>query len=78
VRWPRKHARTVVPGRAAFRRAGYVGANSKLDFLDAHLGCLFDVWVHEFGQPRGVDGVLVDAVELGLDTTQYCPEHVAR
>ncbi len=36
------------------------------------------MWVHEFGQPRGVDGVLVDGVELGQDSSQHCPDHVAR
>jgi hypothetical protein len=49
-----------------------------LGFLDAPLGCLFDVWVHEFGQPRGVDRVLVDRVKLGQDTAQHRPDHVAR
>jgi hypothetical protein len=36
-----------------------------LGFLGAHLGRLFDVWVHEFGQARGVHRVLVNGVELG-------------
>ncbi len=38
-----------------------------LGFLGAHLGRLFDVRVHQLGEPCGVDRALVDRVELGQD-----------
>jgi hypothetical protein len=47
-----------------------------LGFLDAHFGGLLDVWVHEFGEPVGVDWVLIDGVELRQDAAQNRPHHI--
>jgi len=47
-----------------------------LRLLDAHLGRLLDMRVHELGKQRGVDWILVDGIKLGKDPTQHGPEHV--
>jgi len=49
-----------------------------LGFLGAHLGHLFDMGVHDFGELRCVDRVLVGGIEIGQDTAQHCADHIGR
>src|SRR6266516_7185371 len=51
---------------------GFLGA-----YLGAYLGGLLDMWVHQFGEPRGVDRVLVDRVEFRQDAA-HGPDDVGR
>jgi hypothetical protein len=44
--------------------------------LGAHLGHLFDMGVHEFGELGCVDRVLVGGIELGQDPAQYRAYHI--
>jgi hypothetical protein len=46
--------------------------------LGAHLGHLFDMGVHEFGELGCVDRVLVGGLELGQDPAQYRAYHIGR
>ena len=39
---------------------------------------MFDMGIHQFSKPRGVDRILVDRVEFRQDAAQHCPHHVGR
>jgi hypothetical protein len=47
-----------------------------LGFLSAHLGRLFNMGVHERGELRRIDRVLVDGIELGQDAAEHCAHHI--
>jgi hypothetical protein len=47
-----------------------------LGFLGAYLGRLFDVRVHELGEPSSVNRIPVDGIELGPDAAQHRPDHI--